>query len=270
MAATTIQLGRPGATLAIGRAVREARTLVGWTQRELAGRAGTSQASVSRLESGVATVLDLATVESILAAFGIRAELSLHEGRNLLDRERQRDVVHARVNGYVARRLERGGWLTATEVGVGDGAPRGWIDLLTFRPSDRSLLLEETKTEIPDMGGLQRGVAFYEREAREAARRLGWHPARQAVLVVVLDSATIARRLADNRDLVTRAFPARIGDVAAWLDDPHRPPPLGWALGTCDPGSRARTWLRPTMLGSRRRPPVYVDYAEAAARLTHP
>ena len=175
--------------------------------------------------------------------------------------------MHARLNGHVARRLERTGWLTATEVEIGELAPRGWIDLLAYRPADRSLLVEETKTDIPDMGGLQRSVAFYQREAWAAAQRLGWRPVRSVALVVTLDSVTIARRLAANRDLVVRAFPARIGEVAAWLRDPSREPPRGWAIGACDPASRETAWLRPTMLGSRRRPPAYEDYAHAAAML---
>ena len=85
--------------------------------------------------------------------------------------------VHAQVNGTVARRLERCGWRTATEVlDRRRTTPRGWIDLLAFREADRALLVEETKTDIPDMGGLQRSVAFYERTALSAARRLGWRP----------------------------------------------------------------------------------------------
>ena len=129
------------------------------------------------------------------------------------------------------------------------------------------LLVEETKTDIPDMGGLQRSVAFYQREAGVAAQRLGWRPVRSAVLVVTLDSVTIAARLAANRDLVVRAFPARIGEVAAWLRDPSQEPPHAWAIGACDPASREHAWLRPTMLGTRRRPPAYEDYAQAAALL---
>ena len=233
---------------------------------QLARRAETSQTMISRLESGHATGLEIAVVERVLTALGMRARLVI-DGRHLEDRDRQRDGVHARLTGYVARRLDRAGWLIAAEVPIGDGPPRGWIDLLAYRPTDRALLVEETKTDLPDMGGLQRSVAFYQREASGAARRLGWQPTRMGVLVVLLDSAAVAGRLADNRELVTRSFPARIGDMVTWLATSGGPAPHGWGIGTFDPVSREKSWLRPTTLGSRRRPPAYRDYAEVAARL---
>jgi hypothetical protein len=205
-------------------------------------------------------------VERILAALGLRPTLVIDD-RHLDDRRRQDDGIHAVVNGFLARRLERWGWRTATEVEVGDGAPRGWIDLLGYRAEDGAFLVDETKSDLPDMGGLQRSLAFYQREAWAAARRLGWDPVRSTVLVVTLDTETIARRLADNRDLVTRAFPARIGGVAEWLRDPAQEAPRGWAIGACDPGSREAAWLRPTILSGRRRPPAYRDYAHAASVL---
>jgi transcriptional regulator with XRE-family HTH domain len=266
MTPTTIELGRRATSGAIADLVRESRELIGWSQRELAARSKTSQTTICRLESDGTASIGLDVVERILEALGLRVSLSVN-GRHLDDRRRQRDGVHARVNGFVARRLERWSWLTATEVRLGGDVPRGWIDLLAYREADRSLLIEETKTDLPDMGALQRSLGFYEREAWDAAQRLGWRPIRLSVLVVTLDSATVARRLADNRDLVGLAFPTRIADVVAWLEDPSRPAPRTWAIGCCDPASRVSAWLRPTMLGSRRRPPAYEDYADAARRL---
>jgi len=264
--ANTIALGQSSTASLLSDLVRESRSVIGWTQRELATRAKTSQASIWRIETGHAETVEVAILERVLVALGLRARLEL-DGRHLDDRRRQQDPVHARVTGHVARRIEPGGWQTATEVLIGDGAPRGWIDLLAFRPADRALLVEETKGDIPDLGALQRSLSFYEREAWAAARQLGWRPVRVVVLVVALDSAAIAGRLAANRELVSRAFPARVADTAAWIASPDAPPPRGWTLGTCDPASRARIWLRPTMLGTRRRPPAYADYADAARRL---
>lgn len=269
MADARIDLGRRGFAPQLADLVRDARLLVGWTQRELAARARTSQATIWRIESGSPAHLDLFVVERVLGALGVRASLDL-DARHLVDRRRQHDAVHARLTGYVARRLEPAGWLTATEVPLGEGAPRGWIDLLGYRPADRAMLVEETKTEILDVGALQRSLAFYEREASAAARRIGWRPLRGAVLVVALDTAALGRRLADNRDLVARAFPAPVDEVSAWLIDPAHDPPGGWALAMADPAVRAAGWLRPTMIGARRRPPAYANYADAAARLLRP
>lgn len=104
--------------------VSEARRLIGWSQRELARRAQTSQATIWRIERGRSEHLDLLATERVLAALGIRATLQL-EARHLADRRRQQDAVHAQINGYVARRLEQDAWRPATEVTIGDGVPRG-------------------------------------------------------------------------------------------------------------------------------------------------
>jgi hypothetical protein len=201
----------------------------------------------------------------VLDALGMRPSLGI-EDRHLADRRRQADGVHASLNGYGARHLLRlGGWEPpATEVRIGEDVPRGWIDLMAFRPADRSLLVDETKTDIPDMGALQRSVAFYEREAPAVAQALGWRPVRTVVLVLGQDSRQFGRRLADNRELVRAAFPADVARMAAWLTDPAAPRPRGWTLAVADPASRGECWLRPTILGPRRRPPAYEDYADAA------
>lgn len=266
MSQATIEVGRRGFAAQLADVVRDARLLVGWSQRELAERAETSHTTIWRMEDGRAACLDLLVAERVLRALGIRASL-VFDARHLADRRRQLDAVHAWVVAYVARRLERAGWLTALEVTLGHETPRGWIDLLAYREADGALLVDETKTEIPDMGALGRSLAFYEREAWAAARSLGWTPRRAIVLVTALDSVALAQRLADNRDLVARMFPAPVAETARWLADPTHPPPRGWGLAMVDPLVRGAEWLRPTMLGSRRRSPAYANYAEAAARL---
>lgn len=263
---TTFDLTRSRLGTEVGRLVRDARRLIGWSQRDLATRAGASQAAIWRLETGQPGRIDLTLVENIMDALGMRATIGI-EGRHLDDRRRQRDGVHAVLNGFTARRLDRLGWATATEVQIGDQHPRGWIDLLAFRPADRALVVEEAKTEIPDMGGLQRSLSFYAREARMVAAGVGWPARSVTVLVVGLDSQSMARRLADNRAIVEQAFPGSVTAMAAWLSDPGAPAPRGWTLALVDPTVRGEAWLRSSMLGTRRRPPAYRDYADAAGRL---
>ena len=261
-----LNIGDRGFTAQLAELVRDARTLIGWSQRELAERADTSQPTVSRLEHDRSTHLDLVVARRLLAELGIRARLDV-DAHHLADRRRQHDGVHAILNGYGARRLEALGWRIATEVRIGDGAPRGWIDLLAFREADRSLLVDETKTELRDIGGLQRSLAFYEREAWEVARRLGWRPARTKVLVLGLDSGAIGRQILDTHDLIGRAFPASVPEMLGWLADPARRPPGGWCLALADPRARRDAWLRETPLTSRRRVHPFADYADAAAQL---
>lgn len=259
-----VPLGSRSLAIRLGELVRDARRLAGWTQSELARRAAANQTAISRLERGVAQPLDLLIVEGVLDALGFRASLDI-EGRHLADRRRQREPVHARINGFLASTLERRGFRTAMEVQVGDPSPRGWIDLLAFRPIDRALIIDETKGDLPDVGAFQRSLGFDERNAREVANRLGWSPTRIVVLGTMLDSATIATRLAENRELIARAFPSPVGRLLAWIDDPRAPAPFGWTLATCDPESRSQAWLRPPVLGASRRPVAYADYADAAA-----
>ncbi len=246
--------------------LRRGRLLVGISQDELARRAATSNGTIWRLEHGKADHIDLAVVERVFAALGLRGSLSVQD-RHLDDRVRQRDGVHAVVNGYGARRLTASGWETDLEVPIGEDRPRGWIDLLGYRAADKALLVDETKTDIPDMGDLQRSLAFYAREAWAVARANGWDVRSVTVVVLALDTAVLARRLADNRDTVRNAFPGDVRDLDAWIRDSRAPRPRGWTLAMVDPGSRGANWLRQPILGSVRRRPAYEGYADAAARL---
>jgi transcriptional regulator with XRE-family HTH domain len=267
MADSPIAIDRSTFAPQIASAVRHARHLIGWSQRELAGRAKTSHTTIWRLESGHLDAFDLLVVERVLTSLGIHAQLSLGT-RHLEDRRRQADGVHARVNGFVGRRLREHAFDVATEVIIGAGSPRGWIDTLAFRSADRALVVEETKTEIDDLGGLQRSVAFYEREAVGVARSLGWSPRRVVVIVAVLDTASVARHLRDSHEAAASAFPANVEATRAWLRNPRAAPPRGWTIGAVDPASRREDWLLPTSLTSRRRP-VYANYRDAARRLLH-
>ena len=168
--------------------------LVGWSQQELAKRAVVSQATVCRVESGEAASLDMVVVGRLFTALGLRAGIEIDDFR-LDDRRRQRDGVHAVVNGSCARRLERQDWLTALEVLIGADVPRGWIDLLAFREADRALLVQETKTDIPDMGALQRSVAFY------VAARI-WSSTSEPMRSTLSLIAAISRSYADRTPCV--------------------------------------------------------------------
>jgi len=68
----TLRLDDPLLGRALGGVIREARTLAGWTQAELADRARTSQSMVARLELGRRLEPDVVVVSRILAALGLR------------------------------------------------------------------------------------------------------------------------------------------------------------------------------------------------------
>lgn len=65
---TTLTPDWPALVAALGRQVHAARTLLGWSQDELAARAGTSQGLVSRMERGGCAALPLVSVLKLLQA----------------------------------------------------------------------------------------------------------------------------------------------------------------------------------------------------------
>jgi hypothetical protein len=247
------------------RSVIEARAALGWSQRELAKRAGTSPSFVSRFERHARQAVTLEATERLFEALGIRSELRVELPVVHGDR-RQVDAVHAWGCGYVGRRLAGLGWDVRHEVEVGSGRFRGWIDVMAFRALDRSLLTSEIKTDLPDIGGLQRTTGWYEREAWVAARRFGWRPVRQVLTVLALDSADVEARIGANSALLAASFPGRAAALASWLEAPGSQPP-GRCLALIDPASRARRWLRPSRVDGRRSSSRYVNYAEAADRI---
>jgi hypothetical protein len=223
---------------------------------------------MSRLERGLHAGLDLDDLQRLATAMGGRFRIQL-DAPFLADRSVQRDRVHGRCIGYAARRLRRDGWAVESEVEISGSAGPGWIDLLGWDPSSRALLVIEIKTEIVDFGRIQRTLGWYQSCARVAAQRFGWFPRTTSAALLLLDSRTVADRLRDNRDLARVAFPQRARDIEGFVrDSARRNGGLPRALAMIDPLNRRSTWLRPSVLDGRRSAPTYLDYADAARRLS--
>lgn len=247
--------------LELGREIRRTRLAFRWTQREVAARAGVSQSTVSRVERGLVANFDLDLVGRIVDVLGIRVRVAT-ELPFLVGQTRQRDVGHSAGIGYVARHLGGAGWQIATEVEVGDGRFRGWIDILAWHPASGSVLVIEFKSELQDVGAVDRRLRLYEREAWAAARRLEWAPRRVASALIVLHTAWNAAAVRDNRDTLAVAFPAAATDVLGWIGSPASVPPRGRGLAAVDPRARRGRWLLAADADRRRRPPRYRGYAE--------
>jgi transcriptional regulator with XRE-family HTH domain len=249
----------------IAEAIRAVRVGFGWSQRELASRLGTNQSAIARLENPRAPALDVVLASRAIELLGIRPAWDM-QLPGLRDRRDQRDLVHARCCGYLGRRLGDLGWDVRHEVEVGTGRARGWIDLLAYRSLDRAIYCPEVKSELHDVGAVQRTLTWYEREAWDAARRFGWQPKRMSSGLVVLATEDVDVAIARNAEILRQAFAARSAATLAWLRDPAETlPPRSLAL--IDPRSRRRDFLRPTRLEGRRSPPPYRGYAHAAAML---
>jgi transcriptional regulator with XRE-family HTH domain len=244
----------------LGAAIVDLRRIIGWTQRELGARVGLSQSEVSRIEHGCLATLDLATAERLLAAMGARMVVSV-DAPYLGDRLRQREPAHARCSAHVASRLRRAGWEVATEVEVGGDRSRGWIDVLAYHPETRILLVIEIKTEIRDLGAIERALSWYEREALIVAPRLGWHPRGRIGCLLLLATDANEARAAANREPLRVGFPVRAKELASAVDRTGGALAGGRALAMIDPLSRRSAWIRPLRVDGRRSQAPYTDYA---------
>jgi transcriptional regulator with XRE-family HTH domain len=244
----------------VALAVRDLRLALGWTQTDLACRARVSQSLVSAVETMVLPDLTLATATRLLETMGARLSVSVSPPF-LGDRERQKDAAHARCTNYVARRLEAKGWRVAAEVEVGGDRSRGWIDVLAYHPGRRITLVIEVKTEIHDLGAIERSLGWYEREAWAASRRVGWRPNSIVAGLLLLATGANDTRATDNRDALRRGFPMRARDLAKLVagEDASE---IGRFVAMIDPRSRRDAWLRPMYIDGRRTPEPYADYAD--------
>jgi hypothetical protein len=168
----------------------------------------------------------------------------------------------------VQRRQEAAAWSVVPEVEVHGVRAHGWIDLLAFHAASRTVLVDEIKTDLHDIGGLGRQVSWYEQEAWHAARRLGWRPRRVVTIVFVLLTQANDQRIRENRDVLRDMLPGRAPDVTALLEAPESAPHLRRALVMVDPFRRGKTWLIKAMADGRRTAAPHLDYADVARKLT--
>ncbi len=252
----------------LGEGVAEIRAAMRWSQRELSRRSGVPQSMISRIERSKLKDLPLATVAGLLEAMGGRLRVEV-DPPFLGDRRGQLDPAHARMSGYLARRLEADGWQVATEVEVGGDRSRGWIDLLAFNPATRLLLVIEVKTEIHDLGQIDRSLSWYEREAWAAARRLGWRSATVTGCLLLLMTQQNDAAVRFNRESLGRLFPARAPVLLTIVEGTASILPRGTrALAMVDPRSKRRAWIRPTADDGRRAAAPYLDYAHFMRSVT--
>ncbi len=245
-------------------AVAETRRLLGWTQAELGAKSGVSQSQVSRFEARWIEVVSLSTVARFLDDMGIRASLTLDHP--LVARsDRQRDAAHARCLAYASGRVARMGWDVRREVEIHHGPSHGWIDVFAFHAPTRSAVVVEIKSEIHDMGAIQRALGWYTRMAWDLSRSFGWPIRRVGTALLVLATEANEARLAENAALTREAFPVRAAGLSDWLAAPVADLP-GAALALIDPRSRRVRWLIATASDGRRSLPRYGSYADFLRR----
>jgi transcriptional regulator with XRE-family HTH domain len=206
--------------LRFGAAIRTARHKRRWRQSDLAAKAGVSEATVWRAERGRISEMTLGSIRRICAPLDIRVEV-LPRGRGA-DLDRMLSARHAALHESVARALARDfpAWVMAPEVSFSIWGERGVIDLLLWHPGRRALLIIELKTELVDVGDLLATMDRRRRLAFEIAGERGWHPESVSTWILLAESRTNERRVADHRTVLRNAYPADGRQMRRWLADP--------------------------------------------------
>lgn len=201
---------------AIFRAVRLRR---GLRQADVARLAGVSPKVISRIESGAIDGVVVDRVMRVAKALDIRLEWNAWWRGGELDR--MVNAGHAAMHESVARWLRASGWLIAPEASFSIYGERGVIDVLAFEPASRALLVVELKTQLVDVQELLEAVDRYRRLAPVVARERGWDVETVSAWVVLRDTPTNRRRLADHATVLRSAFPTDGRSMRGWLARPR-------------------------------------------------
>lgn len=247
----------------IGTMVLENRLRRGMSKTDLAERSGVSRQMVAAVESATANP-SLDIVAALFAGLELQIEVAAR-GPVLIGSTPQRDAAHASCSAYLQRRFDAAGWVTAREVRIEDGRYLGWIDLLAFHEPSGTLVVIEVKTQIDDLGAIERSIDWYERAAVSAARRLGWRPTRTASWLVALATDEVDDRIWANRTALSLSFPIRAASMMATMTDPAGSA-LGRGLALIDPRSRRRDPLIRARTDGRRSAAPYQGYADFMRR----
>jgi len=216
---------------------------------------------IAAVECGAADP-SLRTLDGIARCFDAELIVDLRLP-TVIGRHDQRDAAHARCVAAARRSLEARGYLCAVECEIIDGRVRGWIDLLAFDPASGRLIVVEVKTELRDLGGLQRQIGWYVRAASEVGRAFGWAVRSTIGIVVFLATETNDASLVANRDGITASFPLRGRAVRDLLVSRTAPTGRrGWGLVMIDPLRRGDRRWGTTRLDGRRTAAPYRSYAD--------
>lgn len=250
--------------------VTDNRRRLGWSKADLGRRTGMSAQMVGAVEAAGANP-SLRVLVALLDGLGLDVELVARGQPVVLTATpRQRDAAHAVCSGHAQRRIETlEGWDLRREVRIDSGRYHGWIDLLAFHAESGTLVIIEIKTSIDDLGGIERNMDWYVREAPSVASRLGWDARVILPWLLVLATDEVEARLRANRVVVDAAFPVRAPAMTAILADPASAATVDAGrrgLALIDPRSRRRSWLIRSRIDGRRSNAPYRDYTDFLRR----
>jgi transcriptional regulator with XRE-family HTH domain len=206
----------------VGIAIRTVRLRRRKRQMDIAAEAGTSASTVSRIERGRLDEVAVGTLRRVCIRLELRVDVRVRARGGDLDR--MVSSRHARlVEAIVAKlRLDTAGWEVVPEASFSIWGERGVIDIFAWHAARRALLVIEVKTEIVDVGEMLGTLDRKRRLAREVASQRGWHPETVSAWLIVAESRTNERRIADHRETLRAAYPDDGRRMRAWLTRPDR------------------------------------------------
>jgi transcriptional regulator with XRE-family HTH domain len=206
----------------IGRVFRAVRQRLRLRQIDVGLRAGVSAAAISRIERGRIREVGFSTLASVADALDIRIDIVARWRGGDLDR--MLNARHAALAEDVsAWLLGLVGWEVRPEVSFSEYGERGVIDLMAWHAASRTVLVIELKTEIVDIG---EHLGTFDRKRRLAARiaaGLGWTPLAVGTAVLLRETRTNHRRVADHARTIHAALPHDGRRLRAWLKRPTGP-----------------------------------------------
>lgn len=204
-------------------AIRTVRVRRRKRQADIAVAVGTSASTISSIERGWLDAVALGTLRRVCAELELRAEIRVRSRGGDLDRmvsARHAQLVEAII---AALRRDSPEWQLLPEASFAVWGERGVIDIFAWHPGRRALLVIEVKTEIVDVGEMLGTLDRKRRLAREVALQRGWDPLTVSAWLIVADSRTNERRIADHRTTLRAAYPDDGRRMRAWLADPQGP-----------------------------------------------
>lgn len=207
--------------LQLGLGLRAARMKRRMRQADLAAQAGVSASIVSRFEHGEFDCSALGVIRRVAGKLGVVLEIAPKSRGGEFER-----VINARhaifgeaVAAWVARRP---GWIVAAEVSFSIYGERGIVDLLAWHEATGSLVVIELKTAIVDVDELIGTLDRKRRLAPRIAALRGWRAGPVSTWLLVADSKTNRRRVAEHRTMLTSGLPLDGRSLGSLFTRPER------------------------------------------------
>ena len=213
----------------VGGTLKTIRRRLALTQEAVAAAAGVPVRDVMSIEAGLAGDVRLGRIRSVFGAVDGAARLSTWWHGAAADR--LLDERHAGLVESALRVLKQRDWETASEVTFSEFGERGSIDILAgYRPT-LALAVGEVKGSIGSMEEMHRMLDVKERLAPGLWReRFGWQPRIVGRVLILPEDRSIRRILERHAATMATVYPARGGEVRAWLRCPDRPLRGVWFL----------------------------------------